>query len=628
MDKFTDMFKYAKLRKSDNKIVNYFGINEVVLGEFSSRGIRKKETTIDRALAYVFHPKVKEQISHMSLQSYATYLKKGNRVNRSEDEGKYYPFVVEFEKGLAESAKRDAYTNAMILVNGLIMFYNVNKEDIVITINNRKSVYVWVNPKVFGASPSPILHKVYAKMCEHIRDEFGLKYIDNSVTNTSHRLIKTPGSFYNGGFVNYITLAELNKLVDGELKSADLTKVQRDIRLIKLPSVPSIELTKLYKECKEDVEGSIKKNKVEEKNKGLLLPGTKEELKYINRPCVKALLSLPIIEKGNRNNALVTIALGLLEKNATLKEVQAVLEEKAIEWGHDESLTAVRNKVRTLIERGTNFSCEKVRGILEELGMEHHCLGCSASKNSGIWIARNIIQTMYYNKAAVRHFEMYLNLEKNNLIGVEIDPVEENINLRTLKEWAKFAEAKITKIKKTKKYVIEVDKEKAKYRLPINFIETVGPLIGESIKQYLMLVVNTHSGNDEVVHSTMGISTIQEYLRYKTIDGVEKLLKKLENAGLFYFNKKSGFTIRFKSNKIVSLVKKLEEKKKNIQDDNSGNEENKVAVNQGIQLNFDFENQKNNINVHGNEYKNVIFVGKDNQFGGKRRRGSPSTIRN
>ena len=101
------------------------------------------------------------------------------------------------------------------------------------------------------------------------------------------------------------------------------------------------------------------------------------------------------------------MALGLLEKNATLKEVQAVLEEKAIEWGHDESLTAVRNKVRTLIERGTNFSCEKVRGILEELGMEHHCLGCSASKNSGIWIARNIIQTMYYNKAAVRHFEMH-----------------------------------------------------------------------------------------------------------------------------------------------------------------------------------------------------------------------------
>ena len=42
MDKFTDMFKYAKLRKSDNKIVNYFGINDVVLGEFSSSGIRKK----------------------------------------------------------------------------------------------------------------------------------------------------------------------------------------------------------------------------------------------------------------------------------------------------------------------------------------------------------------------------------------------------------------------------------------------------------------------------------------------------------------------------------------------------------------------------------------------------------
>ena len=626
MDKFTDMFKYTKLRKSDNKIVNYFGINEVVLGEFSSRGIRKKETTIDRALSYVFHPKVKEQISHISLQSYATYLKKGNRINRSEDEERYYPFVVEFEKGLAESAKRDAYTNAMILVNALIMFYNVNKEDIVIIINNRKSVYIWVNPKVFGASPSPILHKIYSKMCDHIRKEFGLKYIDYSVTNTSHRLIKTPGSFYNGGFVNYITLSELNMLVDGELKSSDLTKVQRDIRLLKLPSVASIELTKLYKECKKDIESSIKKNKAEENNKGLLLPGTREELKYINRPCVKALLSLPIVEKGNRNNVLVTMALGLLEKNATLKEVQAVLEEKAIEWGHDESLTAVRNKVRTLIERGTNFSCEKVRGILDELGMGHHCIGCSASKNSGIWISRNIIQTMYYNKASVRHFEMYLELEKKNLIGVEIDPVEENINLRTLKEFAKAAGGTVTKIKKTKKYLIEIDKEKAKYKLPINFIETVTPLIGESIKQYLMLVVNTHSGNDEVVHSTMSEFTIQEYLRYKTLDGVEKLLKKLESVGLLSFNKKSGFTIRFKSNKVVSLVKVLEEKNEGIQDNNSGNEETKIAVNQGIQIKFELENEKNNTNILLNEFENVIFIGKEG--GNKKRRGSPPTIRN
>lgn len=626
MDKFTDMFKYAKLRKTDNKIVNYFGINEVVLGEFSSRGIRKRETTIDRALDYVFHPKVKEQVSHISLQSYATYLKKGNRINRSEDEERYYPFVVEFEKGLAECAKRDAYTNAMILVNGLIMFYNVSREDIVIIINNRKSVYVWVNPKVFGASPSPILHKIYAKMCEHIKDEFGLKYIDYSVTNTSHRLIKTPGSFYNGGFVNYITLAELNMLVDGELKSADITKEQRDIRLLKLPSVASIELTKLYNECKKEIEVLIKKNKVEENNKGLLLPGTREELKYINRPCVKALLSLPIVEKGNRNNVLVTMALGLLEKNATLKEVQAVLEEKAIEWGHDESLTAVRNKVRTLIERGTNFSCEKVRGILDELGMDHHCIGCSASKNSGIWISRNIIQTMYYNKASVRHFEMYLELEKKNLIGVEIDLVEENINLRTLKELAKAAGGKVTKIKKTKKYLIEIDKEKAKYKLPMNIMDTVRLLVGENIKQYLMLVVNTHSGNDEVVHSTMSEFTIQEYLRYKTLDGVEKLLNKLERVGLLSFNKKSGFTIRFKSNKVVSLVKVLEEKNAGIQDNNSGNEENQIAVNEGIQLKFELENEKNNTNILLNNFENVIFIGKEG--GNKKRRGSPPTIRN
>ena len=124
----------------------------------------------------------------------------------------------------------------------------------------------------------------------------------------------------------------------------------------------------------------------------------------------------------------------------------------------------------------------------------------------------------------------------------------------------------------------------------------------------------------------MSSLTIQEYLRYKTLDGVEKLLKKLESVGLLSFNKKSGFTIRFKSNKVVSLVKKLEEKNENIQDNNSGNEGIKIAVNQGIQLKFELENEKNNTNTLLNNFENVIFIGKE--VGNKKRRGSPPTIRN
>ena len=85
-------------------------------------------------------------------------------------------------------------------------------------------------------------------------------------------------------------------------------------------------------------------------------------------------------------------------------------------------------------------------------------------------------------------------------------------------------------------------------------------------------------------------------------------------------------TIRFKSNKVVSLVKKLEEKNENIQDNNSGNEETKIAVNQGIQLKFELENKKNNTNILLNNFENVIFIGKE--VGNKKRRGSPPTIRN
>ena len=70
----------------------------------------------------------------------------------------------------------------------------------------------------------------------------------------------------------------------------------------------------------------------------------------------------------------------------------------------------------------------------------------------------------------------------------------------------------------------------------------------------------------------------------------------------------------------------LEEKNAGIQDNNSGNEENQIAVNEGIQLKFELENEKSNTNILLNNFENVIFIGKEG--GNKKRRGSPLTIRN
>ena len=84
-----------------------------------------------------------------------------------------------------------------------------------------------------------------------------------------------------------------------------------------LPGIKSIAMSWLYEKAKKKVEKSIK----EYKNKGnkiLNLPGNKE----ITRECVKTLINMPIMDKGNRNNFLVSIALGLSEANYSEDEIK------------------------------------------------------------------------------------------------------------------------------------------------------------------------------------------------------------------------------------------------------------------------------------------------------------------
>ena len=580
------MFIYECIRKSDNTKQKYFGIHEVVKGgNFAqNRAIKKYETHIEKVLSYPIKNKKKE-ISHMSLQSFSTFLNKTNRVARDESDDKYYPFVLEFEVNKKSGKMKEVYHESLSYINHLNREFNVDFDDIVIIINNNKSVYIWVNPKVFGLKPCKDLHKVYTEMYKYFKEELGLKYVDESVVNSSYRLIKTPGSFYRKGYVVNIALNELWNLVLGNVTREELTKKQRDIRKLKLKNLVSFKLSSLYKK-------SVKKvNKKEQQaKKGLILPGER----ITNRPCINRILKLGMIEKGHRNDLLVALAIGLRDAGFTQYEIKSALEQKAIEWNHDESLRAVRNKVKTLINRDTNFSCDKAKMIFEAIGMEDVCTSCT--KSEAIWLSRNVIDELYLNNASIRHYEAYLNLEKYGLIGRSFDLKEAKTTERTLKELVKLLRGKL--VKENNLFKIEIKREKAKCKLPLDFIGTTFKELGNNIKQYLFILIKAYDGNENTAYISMELKNLSNYLGYKE-HSTYKLIKKFENKGFLKINKNQGITLFYKTYKVININKIKEDKGHT----NKGIERNKQVVN-GIQLKFNIANKDICVN---NEMVNKVI---------------------
>lgn len=569
------MYIYKYVRKIDNKEYKYFGVNEVVKGAnfAQNRAIKKYETHIENALAYPLKNKKKE-ISHMSLQSFTTFLYKKKRLSRDESDDRYYPFVLEFETNKKSGKMDEVYNEVLSYINFLNRDFNVDLKDIAIVINNNKSVYVWVNPKAFGLKPSKNLHKIYTEMYKYFKEKLGLKYVDESVVNSSYRLIKTPGSWYRNGYVVNITLDELWSLALGNTTREELTKEQRDIRKLQLKNVTSIKLTTLYKNAVKQLNKTDKINK-----SGLALQSDK----ITNRPCINKILSLGMVEKGYRNDLLVSLGIGLKDAGFSEYEIESALEQKATEWNHDESLKAVRNKVKTLIRRDTKFSCDKAKLIFEAVGMDGSCISCT--KSEAIWISRNVIEELYLNNAAVRHFEAYLNLEKYGLIGKSFDIKEAKTTERTLKELVKILGGELIK-ENDELCRITIEREKAKCKLPLDFIETTFKALGNNIKQYLYILIKACDGNEDTAYVSMGIKNLANYLGYTNERSVYNLLKKFENEGLLKFNSKQGITLFYKTYKVIEINKVKEERK---QVNKELNREKKVV--NGEQLKFNIENK-------------------------------------
>jgi hypothetical protein len=599
------MFIYKMINK-DGKVQNYFGIHEVVSGDFSQNRTEKKyETHIEKLLEYPIKNRWNKDFSHMSLQSFCTFLNKQNRNLRTEElDDRYYPFTLEFE-----SSKKKDHSDVLFEVAEYLQYLMselyVSEKDIVIIINNSKSVYIMVNPKAFGLKPSKNVNRIYTEMYKKIKEELGLKFVDESVVNSSYRLIKTPGSFYKNGYVNYISIDEFMYLMTGYLTRTKLTKKQRDIRKLMLPGIQSIQMTALYEKSKKKIEEFLKEYK-NKGNKVLNLPGTE-----CTRECVKALINMPVMDKGNRNNFLVSIALGLSESNYSEDEIIEVLIQKASEWNHDENINAVKRKYKSLKRNGTNFSCDKAKMLFEEEGLSLCCNVCKKAINS-IYIARNVVEAIYNNKGSVRHYRAYLKLEKQNLFGRYFSIDEAGIKEATLKELSRKINGKLEK--KQGLFKLTVNRGKSIYRLPLDYIENAVDVLDQKIGKVLMLIVKAYSSNSYGSFISLGVAKIAEYLAFKNERSVYNFLKELEKLG-FLTKNKNGVTVYYKSRKVVSLEEEIENRKEKVKVI-----EGRKVVN-GLQLKFEFEKIEASTSIQ--EINGEIYIFSRDKSNKKLQRGSP-----
>lgn len=547
---------------------NYFGIIEVVKGEDlgQKRNEKKYETHIEKALDYTMNNKA---LSHMSIQTFCTWLK--DKTNREDSEQRYYPFVVEFEAKKASDEYTDVVCETAVYVNYLINKLEINREDILIMINNSRSLYVFVNPKSYGAKPEKKLNRIYFEMYKKIKQDLDLKYADEGIVSSGYKLMKTPNCFYKGGYFVWITIEELMQLLTGNKTKAELTKQRRSLNK-EVPGQISIKAARLYSNAAKKVKSAGRTS--QEKNV-ISTPGCMGQ-------CVKYLMQ-HMIEKGCRNKGIVSVGIYLKSIGYTKEEVKMNLIELAEGWNHDEGPRKIETIVNTIFRRNYKFSCEYARAAYEELGIENMCDRCKYRKcratKEEISIDASIIDELWKNKAATRHYLLYLKLVNRELINKTFCYEQENINYRNLNDLCRLCSLEIVREDKENNQVyIQYKQSKKIYRLPKAFMDNTAALLGNHIKHYLRMLIKGYKALDKYILIKISKEKLMEEFEYKNISSLYKLIQKFKNLGLIKTHANSMYTLYYESYKVIEISK--------VKDNTSYNEKSKIeyAVASGEQL--------------------------------------------
>lgn len=519
----------------------YFGIIEVIKGEdlAQNRHEKKYETHIEKALDYTMK---NDALSHMSLQTYCTWL--NDRSAREADEQKYYPFILEFESRNDKQYLEVVYEVA-VYINYLITELSIHKDDILVMMNNSKSFYVFVNPKVYGAKPEKDLHKVYFEMYKNIKKELGLKYVDESIVTSAYKLMKTPNTYYKGGYFVNITIEELMQLLTGIKTKAELTKYKRSLNR-EVPSEISLKAARLYSNSLKIVRNINKKS--DEKT---------DENKACGGKCVRYLLQ-HMVEKGYRNYGLVSVAIYLKSIGYSKEEVKENLIQLAESWNHDENPRDIEAKVNTVFRKNYKFSCNYAKAVYADLGIENMCDKCPfKNKKLSLFkavvnIDASIINELWKNNASTRHYELYLNIAKKGLFNKSFNPEVENISDRTIRELCNLCS--LERIKKDGQVTINYKPSKSIYKVTEKFIDQSVGELGDYIKHYLRLFTKAYKAVDKYVLVRMSRETLMDHLGYTDISSLYKFIKKLTGIGLLKESIKTNvYSLYYETFKVIDI---------------------------------------------------------------------------
>lgn len=529
----------------------YFGIVEVIKGNDlgQNRSNKKYETHIQKALKYTMNNDV---LSHMSIQTFSSWLK--HRTIREDEEQRYYPFVIEFEPKLENNT---TYIDAVFEANKYVQYLNtelmINREDILIMINNSKSIYVFTNPKSYAAKPETRLNEIYYEMYSKIKKKLGLKNVDESIVNSKYKVMKTPNSLYKGGYFVRISHEELIKLHLGSVSKEQLTKTKRSLD-IEVPSQISLKASRAFNAAKK----KILYGKIDETDSSDSLENP------CGGKCVQYLLT-HMIEKGDRNFGLVSVGIYLKSLGYTEQETIKNLIELGESWKHDESERKIISKVNTIYRRNYNFSCKYVKGYLENMGIENICSKCpfakkAAGNKTGIDIDSAVINDLWKKKGSTRHYLMYLEFVNRDLFNKNINIQEENINERTLRELCKLAGFTRHKVEGVNcVFRIEYKPKENTYTLTKEFIEQSAFTLGESLKHYLKLLTKGYKATEKYIMIRASKDNLMKELKYENVSSLYKLFNKLSALGLIKLHKKSVYTLYYKSFKITELYQEVSE---------------------------------------------------------------------
>ena len=542
-----DFWTYRYKNKS------YYGIVEVVSGELRFRKADTKyETRIEKAIDYL---NGKRRLSHMSLQSYNVYLNKTGQSSRDKNEEAYYPFFMEFEPHIKpgnpgfEYEYKRAISEAYRTANYLIYEMNVQEEDILLQVTNSRSVYLMLNPVTYGLRPSNVLHEVYRNMYMKLDEALGFKYVDTNLFRFNG-LIKTPGSYYSGGYVVPISIQELRVMLDDPIKARNsLTKNQRSLA-DQVPGIFSKPMRELYEEAIDIVKGS-------KKRKAMKAKYGERKVSYLQNgiACVSHFEN-SMVEPGQRNFALVAIAIAYRNAGYSEEQTLEIVLDAAERWDHDEDKKIVQSKVKTVFEKKYNFSCEYLNQHVNLCGA---CESCRFNKcgnkqeRTKFVLSRSIVQALQSHKASLRHYKAYLVISRNNLNNQFFDPDEHGVDRRTIRELSKIIKAE--RIIRDGLVRLTFDQGEKKYLIPNEFIDNEEYVaLGEKLKHYLVLYTHfIYTAKDKYGLMHVKPATIAKILGFKAISSVYRLIKELVSAGMAVFKKGYLFSLYFSSYKVISL---------------------------------------------------------------------------